>query len=77
MDDINHTSEIAKILKKNRIEQNITQAALADWVGIHERTLRKYENPRFNKKINYKTMLSLIKELDINCYDQMICLGRI
>lgn len=74
---IKHNSEIAKILKTNRLEQNITQSALAEWVGVNERTIRKYENKHSKKKINYDVMLSIIKELDINCYDQMICLGII
>jgi len=74
---IKKTKEIAKILKKNRIEQNISQKALSEWTKINERTLREYENPLSNKNILYKNIIKLIRELDLNVDEQRVCLEKV
>lgn len=74
---IKKTKEIAKILKKNRIEQNISQKVLSEWTKINERTLREYENPLSKKNILYDNIIKLIRELDLNVNEQLICLEKV
>lgn len=61
MSDIN--KEIGERLKKARERAGYKQNAIANWLGIHNSTLAKYESG--DREVDNKTLLSLCEKYDI------------
>lgn len=55
-------SEIGKRLERVRLDQNVTQAQLADNAGISKRTLERLEN---GKSVQLTSFIRVCRELDL------------
>lgn len=55
-------TQIGNFVKKNRLQQNITQAKLAEMTGLNRWTISKLEN---GESVNLASLIQILRALDV------------
>ncbi len=60
-----------ELIKKRRIEKNLTQQEVADKIGISRNYLSDIENGRYNPSFKRAIQLATLLEIDLNLLSVM------
>jgi len=64
MSDSAIVKEIGRLIKRNRMQKNITQQELADKIGLNRSTISEMENGRASSLLSFIVVLRGLEKLD-------------
>lgn len=62
LSDVAIVAQIGKFVKKNRLQQNITQAQLAEMAGLNRWTISQLEK---GEAVNLMSLIQILRALDV------------